>query len=146
VASIRGLVVLLAVVAGVSAGCTGSNVPADRSLVLVNEARRANGNLAPLSLDPHLILKSQDWANHMAGTGQLVHSDLRAGLPSGWCAAGENIAYADHGDADGIHRMWMNSPGHRANILNPGFTHVGIGATTDSRGRLWMVQDFIRRC
>ena len=82
----------------------------------------------------------------MAGTGQLVHSDLRAGLPNGWCAAGENIAYAGGGNADSIHRMWMASPGHRANILNPQFTHVGIGATTDSRGQLWMAQVFIRRC
>jgi len=137
--------VALVVGVGLAAGCVSQAGPAaTRSLTLVNEARRANGAGA-VQLDAALQRKAQGWSDHMSASGQLVHSDLRSGLPSGWCSAGENIAYA-HGDADQIHQMWMNSPGHRANILNPQFTHVGIGATRDSGGRLWMTQVFIKRC
>jgi uncharacterized protein YkwD len=136
--------VTLVVGVGLAAGCVSQTGPAARSLTLVNEARRSNG-MGALSLDGALQRKAQDWSVHMASTGKLVHSDLRAGLPAGWCSAGENIAYA-HGDADQIHRMWMNSSGHRANILNSQFTHIGIGAHRDSQGRLWMTQVFIKRC
>jgi uncharacterized protein YkwD len=135
---------LLAVV-GLASGCVGSGgASASRSLELVNQARAGNG-ARPVALEAALQRKAQGWADHMSSTGKLVHSDLRAGLPSGWCSAGENIAYAS-GDADQIHQMWMNSSGHRANILNAQFTHIGIGATRDSQGRLWMVQVFIKRC
>ena len=39
--------------------------------------------------------------------------------------------------------MWMNSPGHKANILNPSYTGIGIAAVTDSTGRWYGVQDFV---
>jgi uncharacterized protein YkwD len=136
--------VALAVAALVAACVPGGGPIAERSLALANAARASNG-VGPLQFDGTLQAKAQGWSVHMSQTGKLVHSDLRAGLPSGWCSAGENIAYA-HGDADQIHNMWMNSAGHRANILNREFTHAGIGATRDSSGRLWMVQVFIKRC
>ena len=37
---------------------------------------------------------------------------------------------------------WMNSAGHRANILNPYFNSIGVAATMDSSGRLWVVAEF----
>jgi uncharacterized protein YkwD len=41
-----------------------------------------------------------------------------------------------------MHDMWMASPGHRANILNPSYRRIGIGVTQDSSGRYWAVVDF----
>jgi len=38
---------------------------------------------------------------------------------------------------------WMNSPGHRANILNSSFTQLGVGVATDSNGRIYWTQQFI---
>jgi uncharacterized protein YkwD len=54
-----------------------------------------------------------------------------AGLP--WRSAGENIAWASGtgslvSDVAEINTLWLNSPEHLANILNPGFTRVGCGA------------------
>jgi uncharacterized protein YkwD len=57
---------------------------------------------------------------------------------------GENIAYGNV-SADQMMVMWMNSPGHRANLLNPAFTHIGIGAVKTSSGRWYGVQDFITK-
>src|SRR5438093_9839540 len=65
-----------------------------------------------------------------------------AGFPSTgtW---GENIAAA-YADADAVMQAWMNSPGHRSNILNPSFTHIGIGAANvpGSQWKNYWVQDF----
>ena len=81
----------------------------------------------------------------MARTGNFAHQSLSPIMKA--CsarAAGENIAWGNV-SADQMMVMWMNSPGHRANILNPSFTHVGIGATKASSGRWYGVQDFVTR-
>jgi uncharacterized protein YkwD len=52
-----------------------------------------------------------------------------------YVAAGENIGWNNHSDAETvtqINQSFMNSPAHRANILNPNFTHLGIGASAAS--------------
>lgn len=59
-----------------------------------------------------------------------------------WQAYGENIGMG-YADADEVMEGWMNSPGHRANILDPEFTHVGIGVRYAAGGP-WWTQDFVR--
>jgi uncharacterized protein YkwD len=50
---------------------------------------------------------------------------------------GENIACGQRSAAEVV-RGWMNSPGHRANILKPGFTHIGVGfAGGGAAGTYW---------
>lgn len=58
-------------------------------------------------------------------------------------AAGENIAYGQTSAAQVV-RDWMNSPGHRANILSQSFTHLGVGAAKKSNGTLYWTQMFIK--
>ena len=41
-----------------------------------------------------------------------------------------------------MHQMWLDSPGHRANILNPSYTRIGIGVSQDASGRCYAVVDF----
>jgi len=54
-------------------------------------------------------------------------------------AAAENVGYGD--DAETLHNGWMDSSPHRANILNPVYTDMGIGIVR-SGGRLWATEDF----
>ena len=54
---------------------------------------------------------------------------------------GENIARGYESPAQ-VMAAWMDSPGHRANILEPRFTHVGIGIHTYDSGGPWWTQDF----
>jgi uncharacterized protein YkwD len=67
-----------------------------------------------------------------------------AGIP--WKAMGENIATNGSGARD-AEAAFMNEPryqhNHRANILNPDFTEVGVGIVQDRRGRYYITQDFI---
>jgi uncharacterized protein YkwD len=54
---------------------------------------------------------------------------------------GENIAYG-YPDASSVHSGWMNSPGHRANILQAGYTEIGVAVARDTAGRLYFCQVF----
>jgi hypothetical protein len=58
-----------------------------------------------------------------------------------WTRLGENVGYA--GSVEGVHAAYMNSPGHRANILGD-YNRVGLGATRDANGRLWTTVVFLR--
>ncbi|MFI8823896.1 CAP domain-containing protein [Streptomyces sp. NPDC053431] len=68
------------------------------------------------------------------------------GTENPWSRSGENIAKGQ-ADAAAVMDAWMNSPGHRANILNCGFTEIGVGVGTDG-GPSWTqdsgprIQDF----
>lgn len=56
-------------------------------------------------------------------------------------AAGENIAYGQ-GTPQEVVKAWMNSPGHRANILNANFGKLGVGVYKDSKGIIYWTQIF----
>jgi uncharacterized protein YkwD len=120
----------------------------DRPRVL-RELRRINNErvragLRPVRLSLCLQTKvAQPWARNMARTGTFEHQDLSvvaANCPRfGW--AGENIAYGYRTTRE-VMVGWMNSDGHRANILKPEYTHVGLGIKRDASGTRHWVQDF----
>ena len=56
---------------------------------------------------------------------------------------GENIAMGQRSSAEVIN-SWMNSSGHRANILNPGYTRIGVAAYTTPEGTIYWCQQFLR--
>jgi uncharacterized protein YkwD len=89
-----------------------------------------------------LVTKAENWARHLAANsgGQctsstLSHSDLTAGAPAGWQKLGENVACRTtntgvSGAIAPIESQFMNSPGHRANILDPQYNRAGIGVAS----------------
>ena len=113
-----------------------------RILALVN-AERAKQGEHPLTLVNCAETFADSWAATMARTGNFAHQKLNPIMQA--CdarGAGENIAYGNV-SADAMMTMWMNSPGHRANILNASYTGIGIGAVKTSSGRWYGVQDFV---
>jgi uncharacterized protein YkwD len=125
------------------AGC--ESTPADRQHVmdLVNQSRAQNG-LPALRENYQLDVKADGWAQHIRNACALSHSTLSDGAPSGWTKLGENVGYG--GDIDQVHTAYMNSPGHRANILDPGFTQIGTAAVWGNCGgyhRVFTVQEFL---
>ncbi|GAC1339760.1 MAG: hypothetical protein NVSMB29_07590 [Candidatus Dormibacteria bacterium] len=79
------------------------------------------------------------FAHPIAGCGQYVWSIMSAyGVP--FQSAGENIGWNTYGDqassVDAVNTAFMNSPEHRANILNGNFTHLGVGSA-NSGGNAW---------
>ena len=129
-----------AYVAAAPVGSTASVAYVNRIFVLVNAQRAAHG-LRPVLMSPCATRYAAPWTTHMAATNQLVHQSLAPILRCPARAAGENIAYGNV-TADQMMNMWMNSAGHRANILNPKFNRLGIGAVRTTSGRWWATQDF----
>ena len=110
---------------------------------------RSKAGLAPLQVDYRLVqtarAKSQDmitggYFDHQSPTlGSPFDQMSRAGITYHY--AGENIA--GNSSAAGAMTSWMNSSGHRANILNPNFNHIGIGVVDGGPYGKMLTQQFI---
>jgi uncharacterized YkwD family protein len=120
-------------------------------LTLVNAERVKNG-LKELEYAPNVEKLAMIKAEDMRNNNYFAHNSPTYGSPSkmltdfkvAWTASGENIA-AGQSTVSGVHTGWMNSAGHRANILNSNFTHIGFGYAEGGGdyGRYW-VQMFIK--
>ncbi len=139
------------VVAPISSPSTPSPVPAPVSdlvafvaqvVTLVDRERAAVG-LPGLRASTCASGFAQRWSQQMATSGVFEHQSLAPMLTG--CAArgaGENIAYGARTPEE-LMSMWMASPGHRANILRPSFTHLGVGLARSASGRVYATQDFL---
>lgn len=114
-------------------------------LALVNRYRAQNG-LAPLALDKSLCKAAETRAreivtsfSHTRPNGASCFTVLsESGIA--YASAGENIAYGQD-SANEVMKAWMNSSGHRANILSSAFGHLGVGVY-QSGGTLYWAQLF----
>ena len=108
---------------------------------LVNEARKQNG-LSPLTINWELSrvarYKSQDMVDkhYFSHTSPTYGSpfDMMKAFGISYRTAGENIAYGQRTPQEVVN-AWMNSAGHRANILNGSFTQIGVGYV--AAGNYW---------
>ena len=129
------------------------SVPSDVQAVLdITNAERAARGVAPLTLHPQLSQAAEAHARDQFRRDcltQLSHIGTDGSNPGVRIARtglqvrtwGENIACGQT-SASSVMRAWMNSSGHRANILDPKFTHLGVSASRDSDGRPYWVQVF----
>ncbi|MET4704379.1 CAP domain-containing protein [Frigoribacterium sp. UYMn621] len=138
-----GATLAVAILAGFSLTSMGvgsaSASEADTIASLVNQAR-ASAGLPGLIHNPAMDAVAQQWANQMGAANSMTHNpDYSTQIPSGWSRAGENVATGQP-TPSAMHTAWMNSPGHRANILGD-FTDIGIAFVTVN-GTTWGVEDF----
>jgi uncharacterized protein YkwD len=122
---------------GFAGGCTKDQQPLE-SLFYVNKARESS-RLPDLAWSDQLAAKAQAWAERMAGSNQLAHSNLADGVGGGWSQLGENVGCG--GTVHDVHDGFMNSPTHRAAILGRQFSSVGIGVA-ERGGKVWVAQVF----
>ncbi len=114
---------------------------------LVNN-ERAKAGLQPLAVDAKLSQMARVKSKDMADNNYFSHTSPTYGSPFdmmkkfgiSYRTAGENIAL--NSSVEKAHTALMNSEGHRANILNPKFTHIGIGIVSKG-GSLYFTQEFI---
>jgi len=115
---------------------------------LANQARAANG-AGPLRWDPALAIAARQHCLRMAAEGPISHQyrgepdvSERAGQAGAhFSLIEENVAFGPTPAT--IHDSWMNSPGHRTNMLNPEVDRVGV-AVVASGGELYAVADYER--
>ncbi len=121
---------------------------AQQILTLVNKSRAAYG-LSPLTLNTNLsraaMAKAEDMKNrnYFSHTSPIYGSpfDMMKSFGISYRTAGENIAKGQKTPA-AVMTAWMNSSGHRKNILNPNFTQLGVGYVYNNGSPYW-VQMFI---
>ncbi len=121
-------------------------------LVDLTNGNRQADNVSSLTVNPLLVEAAQMKANDMAQKGYFAHESPDGLTPWYWFTragyrfayAGENLAI-NFSDSENVENAWMNSPGHRANILNPNFTEIGIATAKgmyEGRETVFVVQMF----
>lgn len=116
---------------------------AQEILRLVN-VERQRVNAPPLVLNDKLTTAAQRHAQDMATSRRMSHtgsdgSTMRSRIDAtqyNWSTIGENVAMGQP-TAAAVMAAWMNSPGHRQNILNPAFTELGVGYATGANRPYW---------
>ncbi|SEI96444.1 CAP domain-containing protein [Demequina mangrovi] len=111
---------------------------------------RASAGLSKLKLHPVVKDVAFDWSGTMRSKRSLSHNPrISIEMPDGSRASGENVGYAcGYGslqkNTNAVMRAWLNSSGHRKNILGD-YTDIGIGIAYDSgRDCVWATQNFGR--
>ena len=122
----------------------------DEVIRLVNVERSKQG-LQLLTKNWELCRVARYKSADMANKGYFSHTSPTYGSPFKmmesfgirFSSAGENIAYGQRTPQE-VMNGWMNSPGHRSNILSPSYTQIGVGMAKNSSGVLYWTQMFIK--
>ena len=129
---------------------TGSTLSAEAQQVVAQvNTERARAGLPALTVNPQASAAAQVRArelrqsfSHTRPNGASCFTAL-AEADASYQSAGENIAYGQP-NAAAVMEAWMNSEGHRANILNESFTQIGVGCYRAPNGTLYWAQFFLR--
>ncbi|PFU29589.1 CAP domain-containing protein [Bacillus cereus] len=121
----------------------------EQRVVELTNAERAKQGLPALKIDTELSKVARIKSEDMQKNNYFDHNSPTYGSPFdmmkkfgiSYTSAGENIAQGQHTPEEVV-QAWMNSAGHRANILNNGFTHIGVGYVES--GNYW-TQQFITK-
>ena len=133
-------------------GGTVTTLSPEKIREVTNRERTTNG-LKPLAIETELDAAASEKLDDMIEKNYFAHvSPVETGV-DGWVKGagyryiliGENLAMGNFTDEEDLVSAWMDSPGHRANILNPKFTEIGIAAkkgTVEGATALIAVQIF----
>lgn len=138
----RRVVIVALAAAGALIAATGASAAVDDEQTfvdLINADRRAAG-VGPLTVVPELVEGARDHAAEMRAAGTIYHSDDYGSHVDGWYKMGENVGSG--GSVESLHGAFMDSPGHRANILDPAYDGVGVGVVWDG-GVPYVVEIFM---
>ena len=116
-------------------------------LAAATNTARVSAGLPALTENAQLDAVAQAWANKLAVAGVLSHNPALRTQVASWTVLGENVGMA--GDVPTVQAAFMHSPEHKANVLDPRYTQMGVGSATSiypSCGCpvLWVVVDFRR--
>jgi len=119
----------------------------------LTNVERSRAGLPPLRENSRLTYAAQLQSEQMGSASRMDHvlrgarypnpADRLAAADYTWEAYGENVAVGQPSAAEVV-SAWMRSPGHRANILNPRYTELGVGYALDASGRPYYAQVFGR--
>jgi len=106
--------------------------PIEESVIKLTNYQRARYGLPELEVDRELMTTAREHCNWMSWFRRLQHTNR---------PVAENIAMGQPSSEDALN-SWMNSSGHRANILNSGYRRIGVGVFQTHEGQMWWCQQF----
>ncbi|MFI0405276.1 CAP domain-containing protein [Actinomadura sp. 3N508] len=128
-------------------GGSAGSADAEAAVVSLTNAERAKAGCRPLHVDQRLVTAARKHSADMAANRYFDHTSRNGDSPwqrmedAGYPSPGaENIAKG-YSTAAAVMKGWMDSPGHRANILNCDLRAIGVGKASGPGGPLW-TQDF----
>lgn len=136
------LVVALAII-GLSASA-GADSGSEQGFLSAINSERASQGLGSLKMDSGLQSHARKHTADMIAAGNIYHSssnELKAAAGSGWSKLGENVGRG--GTVSSLHQAFMDSAGHRANILGD-YNYAGIGTDTKD-GVLYVTVVFMKK-
>lgn len=140
----RLLAALAAFVLVLGTGAVALASPAAESefVTLINQARSAQG-LPALTVHGDLVAGARSHTAEMVPTGTIFHSTSAqlSSVTTGWSVMGENVGKGPNPTV--LHRAFMESPSHRANVLGD-FDRVGVGVAADAAGKLYVTVMFMK--
>jgi cell division septation protein DedD len=122
---VLGLILALGVLSVFPTVAKADTVSDEATFVAKINDLRASKGLAPLQVNANLVAKARAWSAGMAAAGKIWHSTLSDGVTEDWRKLGENVGMG--GSVEGLHTAFVNSPHHYDNLVDPAFSHVGIG-------------------
>ncbi|WP_243143238.1 CAP domain-containing protein [Clostridium estertheticum] len=133
-----------------AASTSTANNKLEKEVVTLVNKERAKQGLAPLTDNVKLSNVARTKSEDMVAKDYFDHTSPTYGSPFDmmkqfgitYTAAGENIAMGQQ-TASSVMTSWMNSPGHKANILGKNFTDIGVGVAKDKSGAIYWTQEFI---
>jgi len=133
-----------------TASTSTANNKLEKEVVTLVNKERAKQGLAPLTDNVKLSNVARTKSSDMVAKNYFDHTSPTYGSPFDmmkqfgitYTSAGENIAMGQP-TAASVMTGWMNSPGHRANILNNNYTDIGVGVAKDKSGAIYWTQEFI---
>jgi hypothetical protein len=129
-----------AVTVAVAPAALASSYTFESQFIAKMNAARQSAGLQPYAVASDLTSIARSHSARMASSGSLYHNPTLTSDVSNWQAVGENVGEGPN--VDDIHTAFMNSPEHRANILDHDFTQVGVGVSVDKNGIIWVTEDF----
>jgi uncharacterized YkwD family protein/spore coat assembly protein SafA len=123
----------------------------EQQVIDIVNKNRVSAGLAPLKANWELCRVARYKSQDMINKGYFSHQSPTYGSPFTmmqsfgirFSAAGENIAYGQRSPQE-VMTGWMNSPGHRANIMSAVYSQIGVGVAKASNGTYYWTQEFIK--
>lgn len=107
--------------------------PIEKEVIRATNAERARYGVPPLRIDRSLVQTARAHTVWMARYRTLQHTQI---------GVAENIAMGQRTSAEVV-QSWMESPGHRANLLNPSYRRIGVAAYAAADGTIYWCQQFL---
>lgn len=123
-------------------GAVASTASDESTFVSRINAERTSRGLRAVSVASDLVSVARRWSAKMADAGAISHDPNMPNEVSNWTQLGDNVGRGP--DATSVHNAFMDSSTHRSIILDPAFTHVGVGVV-QSGNLIYVTEVFVRR-